>query len=189
LNWMLKSNRNFRYTTTTWVFVCWLVVLGLIRKQVSAQAPGSPGGSSAPTTTAGAYTRLSNVFCLAFSGNSCTSCDTDLSYYLYGNECFKYQNRRTDYIQNGPIPQIVRVCDAQCGDNSCLQTGSDTGLCTGCIQTSTASAFYGHLNSGTGGQKKYQTCVTDCDHFGTYYGATAMDSTGYCASKSLRFFL
>jgi len=83
-----------------WGLICLLVLLG--RQGVSAQA------SATPTTTPGAYTRLSNVFCLQFSGDTCTSCDTSLEYYLYGNECSKFQERSTDYVQTGASPEILR---------------------------------------------------------------------------------
>lgn len=78
---------------------------------------------------------------------------------------------------------MKQVCDAQCGSSSCLSSGSDAGLCSGCLQSSTDFAFYGYLNSGTGNQQKYQTCITDCDHFGAYYGKKGTDGTGVCASK------
>jgi len=73
------------------------------------------------------------------------------------------------------------VCDAQCGSSNCLTTGIDKGLCSGCKQDSTSdtSSFFAYKQP-VAGQKKYQMCITDCDHFGQLFGDISGDETGFC---------
>jgi len=79
------------------------------------------------------------------------------------------------------------VCDAQCGSSNCLTSGVDKGLCSGCLQDSTtdASSFFAYKQPNAG-QAKYELCITDCEHFGQYYGDLASDGTGICSSKNIK---
>lgn len=71
------------------------------------------------------------------------------------------------------------VCDAQCGSSNCLTTGSDKGFCSGCLQDSETFSFFGYKQASPG-QKKFEVCITDCEHFGRRYGDISADGTGFC---------
>ncbi len=56
----------------------------------------------------GAYVNKNKHLCVGYDGDTCTQCAWHLGYYLYGNECVKFQNRTTDLVEYGPEPKLLR---------------------------------------------------------------------------------
>ncbi len=66
------------------------------------------------TLCPGPYVNKNKNLCLEYEGLSCIRCAWNLGYFMYGNECVRFENRSSDQIQPGPNPRLLRGIKPLC---------------------------------------------------------------------------